>query len=119
MKKSSSLSIAAPPPPPLWTHQEETVALLEREDRVHDWSDAGTGKTRAHAHGYTQARNARKCLVLAPKTILETAWQADLREFFPEIVTSVAYASNREAAFRRHADIYITNYDAVTWLVKQ
>lgn len=35
------------------------------------------------------------------------------------MLCSVAYASNREQAFNAEADIYITNTDAVNWLIKQ
>ena len=83
-------------------------------------SDAGTGKTRA----WLEVLRARfkqlggKALVLAPKSILKNAWGDDIRKFTPELTYSIAYASNRQKAFESEADIYITNHDAVKWLLK-
>ena len=61
-----------------------------------------------------------KCaLVLATKSLLQSAWEEDIKKFAPHLTTSVAWAVNREAAFRVDVDIYITNHDAAKWLVKQ
>jgi len=55
-------------------------------------------------------------LVLAPKTILAPAWGQDRIDFFPDYSHSIAYAKNREEAFKMDADIIITNHDAVIWM---
>jgi len=83
-------------------------------------SDAGTGKTRAWLEVIRQRIKVRggKVLVLAPKTILKTAWVDDIIKFAPELRYVVAYASNRKKAFDTEADIYITNHDAVKWILK-
>jgi SNF2 family DNA or RNA helicase len=110
--------------PPPFKHQKKTTAFLLASEKVAvlNTSEAGTGKTR----GTLDAIQARlrasptriSALVLAPKSILEPAWAADARKFTPLLRTSVAYASNRAAAFTREADIYITNHDAVKWLAE-
>lgn len=106
--------------PPLFNNQIETIELLDREPRVFDMSDPGTAKTRAHAEAFARRRRAGggKALVLAPKTILQSSWGNDIDKFLPGLRYSVAYATNRAAAFATSADIYITNHDAVKWLVK-
>ena len=106
--------------PKLFENQKETIELLEREPRVFDMSDPGTAKTRAHAEAFWRRRQAGggKALVLAPKSILQTSWGDDIDKFFPGVRYSVAYATNRESAMAATADIYITNHDAVKWLVK-
>lgn len=58
-------------------------------------------------------------LVIAPKSLLYSAWEADFRKFAPHLLLSVATASNRTKAFKRPADVYITNTDAASWLAKQ
>ena len=106
--------------PPLFNNQIETIKLLDQEPRVFDMSDPGTAKTRAHAEAFAfrRAQGGGKALVLAPKTILQSSWGNDIDKFLPGLRYSVAYATNRAVAFAAAADIYITNHDAVKWLVK-
>ena len=108
--------------PPLYDHQKITVQHLLDHSRTLDASDPGTGKTRSHLEAWAHRRRAGggSLLVLAPKTLLEAAWVADLEAYMPgEFQPSVAYASNRAKAFNTKADIYITNVDAVKWVAKQ
>jgi len=106
---------------PLWAHQKESLKLYRKTDRVLDTSDPGTGKTRAHLEAFAKRRRkgSRAALVIAPKTLLESAWGDDIRKFTPDMMYSLAYAENREAAFSIDMDIYITNTDATKWLAKQ
>lgn len=104
--------------PPLWAHQAKTLELLKTSPIVFDTSDPGTGKTRAALEAFLQ-RGTGKALVLAPKTLLESAWASDIQRWTPALKASVAYAHNREEAFNADADVYITNIDAVKWLAKQ
>jgi SNF2 family DNA or RNA helicase len=83
-------------------------------------SDAGTGKTRAWLEVLRHRFKVHggKALIIAPKTILKSAWVEDIRKFTPELTYSVAYAQNRKKAFEADVQIYITNHDAVKWLQK-
>lgn len=105
----------------LWPHQKVTDRLYSRQHRVLDLSDAGTGKTRVALEAFRLRRRngGGAALVIAPKTLLENAWTPEIRKFCPELSYSVAFARNREAAFERDVDIYITNTDAARWLAKQ
>lgn len=104
--------------PPLFKNQLETVKFLAENNRAFDLSDCGTGKTRSEIEAYKAS--ARKCaLVLAPRSILQPAWGEDIRTFAPELKYSIAYAENREEAFQKDADLYITNHDAAKWLAQQ
>lgn len=108
--------------PPPYKHQAVTISHLDANAKTLDASDPGTGKTRSHLESWAKRRRkgGKAVLILAPKTLLEAAWQADLNKFFPdEFISSVAYAKNRQKAFDATADVYITNVDAVKWLDKQ
>lgn len=102
-------------------HQLETLKFLKKERRVFDTSDPGTGKTYSQIVDFAGRRRKKgKCLlVLAPKSLLESAWANDFQKFAPDMRVSVAYAENREKSFAIPADAYITNIDAANWLVKQ
>lgn len=106
--------------PKLFGHQHVTKQFGLITPRVFDMSDAGTGKTRAWLEVLSVRHRALggKTLVVAPKSILKNAWGDDIRKFTPELTYAIAYAHNRKAAFETEADIYITNHDAVKWLVK-
>ena len=103
--------------PPRFANQDASLAFFATRPRGLDFSDPGTGKTRVQIDLVTQREG--KALVLAPKTLLETAWEHDIKRFAPHLTTSVAYAANREHAFQLPADVYITNVDATRWLARQ
>ena len=108
--------------PPMYVNQKETVPFLLERPAALDASDPGTGKTRSllEAWAIRRRKGGGALLVIAPKSILQTAWGDDIDSFFPgEFRYSIAYANNRERAFEHDADIYITNTDAVKWLAKQ
>ena len=106
---------------PLFAHQKESVSFLKRSDIVFDTSDPGTGKTRVEVEDFAaRRRRGGKCaLVMATKSLLESAWQKDFNEFAPDMGVSVAYATNRDKAFECDADVYVTNHDAAKWLAAQ
>lgn len=108
---------------PLWEHQVQSVAFAGRRDRVFDASDPGTGKTRAHLevwHRRYRRGASGKLVILAPKSLLQSAWGDDIRKWLPKGVTYViARAENREKMFNEECDIYITNTDAAKWLAKK
>jgi len=106
--------------PEPFSHQTQTTQFGLVTPRVFDMSDAGTGKTRAWLDVLSARFKVRggKALILAPKTILKSAWADDIRKFTPDLTYSIAYAHNREKAFDADVDIYITNHDAVKSILK-
>lgn len=104
-------------------HQKKTVTTLNRlkDQGAFDTSGCGTGKTIAHLAWYAAHRKkgGACALVIAPRTLLKTAWGNDIEKAFPHLKYSIANANNREKAFKVPVDIYITNTDAATWLAKQ
>ena len=103
---------------PLFDHQKQTSDLLQKTNILLDASDPGTGKTRAAIDGWLR-RNDGNLLVVAPKSLLQAAWEHDITKFYPELIYSIAWAHNRKKAFDKQVQIYITNTDAVKWIVKQ
>lgn len=103
----------------LYTHQATTRDFALQHPRMHNWSDPGTGKTAAHLCGFDARPGHKRALVLAPLSILETAWADDAKRFTPHLRVAVAYAHNREKAFKSESDIVVTNHDAVKWIAAQ
>lgn len=103
-------------------HQVISLAHAEQQDNVLDFSDAGTGKTPVALWAYAkrkQARKAKCALVICPRTLTTNVWESSIRKFTPHLTCTVARADNRAKAFAEDVDVYITNTDAVAWLVKQ
>lgn len=105
--------------PARFAHQQRTLEHCLDHDRVCDWSDPGTGKTRGHLDFCHEKAGQGKALVLAPLSLLDCAWANDARKFSPWQRVSLAYAANREKAFQATADIVVANHDAVKWIRDQ
>jgi hypothetical protein len=107
---------------PLFANQRQTIEFAYGKEALFDASDPGTGKTRSAIEIFrprVKVGNDDAVLILAPKSLLRTAWQNDIRKFGPELLCSVATAETREKAFGAAAEVYITNHDQVNWLVQQ
>jgi len=107
--------------PPQFAHQAASCRFLNKTDIALDASDPGTGKTRTQIDAFTPRRTRGDgcALVIAPKSLLQTAWQDDFAKFAPHIKCVVCPADKREQRFSEDADVYVTNTDAVKWLAKQ
>ncbi len=104
------------------THQQATIDKLHAQPRVMITSDAGTGKTRCVLDYFAEFRERNpgaRMLVVAPLSILEPAWGADIKEWQPGLDYAVAYnGPARKKAFLSGASIVLTNHDAVKEIVK-
>lgn len=100
-------------------HQAKSLAHDKTTPAVFDMSDPGTGKTAVRIWAFAERRRkgAGPLLVLAPRSLLRTAWANDFAKFAPDMKVVVASADNRAETFAEAADVYITNHDAVKWLV--
>ena len=104
--------------PPYYEHQTTTLELLRQQGSILDLSDPGTGKTRPALGAFIERlnKNGKRGLVLATKSILQSAWGNDIDKFFPGVKYDVAYAHHRKKMMETStADIVITNHDAVRW----
>lgn len=106
--------------PPLYKHQEFSVARMDETPILFDMSDPGTGKTRVQIEAFVKRRRKRgkKALILATKSLLDAAWRHDFQTFAPNMVVSIAYASNRKQALSAECDVVVTNHDAAKDLAK-
>lgn len=102
-------------------HQVLSLAHDAKNPIVLDTSDAGTGKTavRILAFAARRRKSGGKLLVLGPRSVLRSTWALDFAKFAPDMVVRVGTALTREKAFDEDADAYITNHDAVKWLLKK
>lgn len=108
-------------PPPPYKHQTASIKALLGLQRALDASDPGTGKTRVEIDLFNiRRRNGGGCaLIIAPKSLLRSAWEDDFRKFAPHIKVSVCSAEKRAENFEVEADVYVTNTDAAKWLAQQ
>lgn len=107
--------------PRIFAHQKTSLDFFSAVEKGLDLSDPGTGKTRVQIELFAKRRRegGKAALVIAPKSILRSAWENDIRKFAPQLRTRVAYAKNRAEAFTDpYSDVVITNHDAAVWLAK-
>lgn len=100
----------------LFEHQKKTVEFLASKPYAFISSDAGTGKSRCILERIREIKHEGRALIIAPKSILQPSWAADILKFTPELTYSIAYAETRKQAFDAETDIVLTNHDAVRWL---
>lgn len=99
-------------------HQTKTTEFILNNTKCLITSDPGTGKTRSVLDAFSTFSSKERLLVLAPLSILQASWGDDIQKFTPELTYSVAYARNRETAFKDNSNIVLTNHDAVKWIAK-
>lgn len=106
---------------PLYGHQLVTLDLYRKSQRVLDFGDPGVGKTRTALQAFSERRRlgGGRLIVVAPRTLLEAAWGADIEEFCGDMRYAIAWTGKRERAFDSGADIVIINTDGVKWLEKE
>lgn len=104
-----------------WTHQNQSLKVYARENRVFDISDPGTGKTAVAVEQFRLRRAKRgKCaLVMCPKTLIGPAWINEVMRVAPELTAVPCLAEKNRSGFDLDADIYVTNIDAAKWLADQ
>ena len=101
----------------LYLHQRKTLLFSNQIGSYADLSDCGTGKTISTLsiiETHTQDNPHFKCLVIAPKSIIISAWCEDAKRFENLKVVPVMGAKKRKLdAFQEDANVYITNYETM------
>lgn len=108
--------------------QNNAATHLYEHDRVIVLGDVGSGKTATVLQAmYEMVRDGhvRRWLVIAPKRVCTQVWPKELEKWNVPLTMSVAVATpdkpsmpkaEREAAFRRDAQVYVINFDTLQQL---
>jgi SNF2 family DNA or RNA helicase len=105
-------------------HQRETSAFLTLNRRAFCFSEPGTGKTLSAlwAADYLMSLGLiRRCLVVCPLSIMQSAWLGDIAKSVVHRSAAVAYhtqASRRIEVVQNDYEIVICNYDGLPILAK-
>tara|TARA_R110000868_G_scaffold112176_6_gene302335 strand:- start:842 stop:2401 length:1560 start_codon:yes stop_codon:yes gene_type:complete len=106
-------------------HQVETAAFLTMNKRAFVFSEPGTGKTLSAlwAADYLMQRGEiRRCLVLCPLSIMQSAWVQDLSDSVIHRSAVVAHhpqASRRIEMIQQNYEFVITNYEGLNLIASE
>ena len=106
-------------------HQTETAAFLTMNKKAFVFSEPGTGKTLAAlwaADYLMQKKEVRRCLILCPLSIMQSAWLNDLNNSIihrSAIVAHHAQASRRIEMIQQDYEFVICNYDGLNLIAKE
>jgi len=99
-------------------HQRDTSRFLSLHQRAFCFNEAGTGKTSAAIWAADYLMNqglVKRCLVICPMSIMQTAWQADLFKIAMHRTSAIAHGSvsKRQKIINGSYDFVIINFDGV------
>ena len=106
-------------------HQIETAAFLTMHRKAFVFSEPGTGKTLSAlwaADYLMQLGKVRRCLILCPLSIMQSAWLADLSNSIihrSAIVAHHTQASRRIEMIQQDYEFVITNYEGVNLIADE
>jgi len=99
-------------------HQKTTASFLTLNQKALCLNEQGTGKTGSviwAADWLMEIGRIRRCLVICPLSIMDSAWRADLFKFAMHRTVDIAYGSvdKRKVIINGDAEFVIINYDGV------
>jgi SNF2 family DNA or RNA helicase len=106
-------------------HQVETSAFLTLHRRAFVFSEPGTGKTLSAlwaADYLMKLGKVRRVLVLAPLSILDSAWMADINNSIIHRSAIIAHhpkASRRIEMIQQDYEIVISNYEGLNLIAEE
>ena len=106
-------------------HQIETAAFLTLNKRAFVFSEPGTGKTLSAlwAADYLMKRGeVRRCLILCPLSIMQSAWLSDMNNSIihrSAIVAHHAQATRRIEMIQQGYEFVITNYEGLNLIAEE
>ena len=106
-------------------HQIETAAFLTMHKKAFVFSEPGTGKTLSAlwAADYLMQRgDVRRCLILCPLSIMQSAWMGDLNQSIihrSAVVAHHSQASRRIEMVQQSYEFVITNYDGLNLIADE
>ncbi len=101
-----------------YNHQLQTMSFGLEKGSYADLSEMGTGKslsTLGIINNYLKSNSNFTALIIAPKSIITTAWISDCNWVFPRIKIIAAIGSKQDKIrlFKEPASIYVTNYETM------
>lgn len=102
-----------------FAHQKETASFLTLHRRAFVFSEPGTGKTLSAlwAADYLMQRGeVRRCLIICPLSIMQSAWMGDIMRSVVHRTAAIAYHSQAERrieVIKKDYEIVICNYDGL------
>jgi len=106
-------------------HQIETASFLTLNKKAFVFSEPGTGKTLSAlwAADYLMNRSeVRRCLILCPLSIMQSAWLSDLNNSIihrSAIVAHHSQATRRIEMIQQDYEFVITNYDGLNLIANE
>jgi SNF2 family DNA or RNA helicase len=106
-------------------HQIETAAFLTMHKKAFVFSEPGTGKTLSAlwAADYLMQRgDVRRCLILCPLSIMQSAWLGDLNNSIihrSAIIAHHAQAGRRIEMVQQDYEFVIANYDGLNLIADE
>ena len=106
-------------------HQVDTAAFLTMHKRAFVFSEPGTGKTLAAlwtADYLMKTNRVRRCLILCPLSIMQSAWMQDLQNSIihrSAIVAHHSQATRRIEMVQGNYEFVITNYDGLNLIADE
>jgi len=106
-------------------HQKDTASFLTLNRKAFVFSEPGTGKTLSAlwAADYLMQRGeVRRCLILCPLSIMQSAWLGDLNNSIihrSAIVAHHAQASRRIEMVQQDYEFVIANYDGLNLIADE
>jgi SNF2 family DNA or RNA helicase len=106
-------------------HQIETASFLTLNKKAFVFSEPGTGKTLSAlwAADYLMNRGeVRRCLILCPLSIMQSAWLSDLNNSIihrSAIVAHHSQATRRIEMIQQDYEFVITNYDGLNLIANE
>lgn len=106
-------------------HQVETASFLTLHRKAFVFSEPGTGKTLSAlwaADYLMQRKEVRRCLILCPLSIMQSAWMQDLNASIIHRSAVIAHhpqASRRIEMIQQDYEFVITNYEGLNLIADE
>ena len=100
-------------------HQIITSSFLTMNDRAYVFNEAGTGKSLSclWAADYLMTKKIiRRCLIICPLSIMESAWMKDLMQSVIHRTAAIAHSASmdtRKKIIKNGYEFVIINYDGI------
>ncbi len=107
----------------LYEYQEHALAFMDKYPASYLALDMGMGKT-AIALTWIKKTLAAKpqvkaALVVAPLRTVLTTWPEEASKWAPNLSIAVLHGADKAKTLNSKADIYLINFEGLTWLLRQ